>query len=130
VWPAASKAVSEWFPAKERGIAIGLYTMGATIGATIAPYIVIPLATHAYSETMPLIASILGQGTGWKLAFILTGFVGLLWLIPWSIIYQKPEKSKLISSSELDMIQSSEAMENPEDLETKNAWSWKKILLF
>lgn len=130
VWPAASKAVSEWFPAKERGIAIGLYTMGATIGATIAPYIVIPLATHAYSETMPLIASVLGQGTGWKLAFILTGFAGLLWLIPWSVIYQKPEKSNLISSSELDMIQNSEAMENPGETEVKNAWSWKKILLF
>lgn len=130
VWPAASKAVSEWFPAKERGIAIGLYTMGATIGATIAPYIVIPLATHAYSETMPLIVSILGQGTGWKLAFILTGFAGLLWLIPWSVIYQKPEKSNLISSSELNMIQNSEAMENPDETETKNAWSWKTILLF
>lgn len=130
VWPAASKAVSEWFPAKERGIAIGLYTMGSTIGATIAPYIVIPLATYSYSETMPLIASVLGQGTGWKLAFILTGFAGLLWLIPWSLIYQKPEKSNLISSSELDMIQNSEAMENPEDVETKNAWSWKQILLF
>jgi len=130
VWPAASKAVSEWFPAKERGIAIGLYTMGATIGATIAPYIVIPLATHTYSETMPLVASLLGQGTGWKLAFILTGLAGLLWLIPWSLIYQKPEKSNLISSAELDMIQNSEAMENPDDLEIKNAWSWKQILLF
>lgn len=130
VWPAASKAVSEWFPAKERGIAIGLYTMGATIGATIAPYIVIPLATHTYSETMPLVANLLGQGTGWKLAFILTGIAGLLWLIPWSLIYQKPEKSNLVTSAELDMIKSSEAMENPEDLEVKNAWSWKQILLF
>ena len=130
VWPAASKAVSEWFPAKERGIAIGLYTMGATIGATIAPYIVIPLATYSYSETMPLIASLLGQGTGWKLAFIITGFAGLFWLIPWAFIYQKPEKSKLISSSELTMIQDSEATENPDDAEEKNAWSWKKILLF
>lgn len=37
IWPAASKAVSEWFPARERALAIGLYTMGATIGATVAP---------------------------------------------------------------------------------------------
>jgi ACS family hexuronate transporter-like MFS transporter len=130
VWPAASKAVSEWFPAKERGIAIGLYTMGATIGATIAPYIVIPLGTHAYSETMPFVADLLGQGTGWKLAFILTGFAGLLWMIPWGFIYQKPEKSKLITPEELNMIKESEAMENPEDLEVKNTWSWKQILLF
>src|SRR5690606_107705 len=53
-----------------------------------------------------------------------------LWLIPWAFIYQKPEKSKLISSSELTMIQDSEATENPDDAEGKNAWSWKKILLF
>jgi ACS family hexuronate transporter-like MFS transporter len=130
VWPAASKAVSEWFPAKERGVAIGLYTMGATIGATLAPYIVIPLATHTYTETMPVIASLLGQGTGWRLAFIITGFAGLLWLIPWIIAYRKPEKSKLITNSELQMLQEAEAKESPDDLETKNAWSWKQVLLF
>ena len=130
IWPAASKAVSEWFPAKERGIAIGLYTMGATIGATLAPYVVIPLATHTYSQTMPVIANILGQGTGWRLAFIITGFAGLLWLIPWLITYRKPEKSKLITASELQMIQESEAKESSDDSETKNAWSWKQVLLF
>lgn len=130
VWPAASKAVSEWFPAKERGIAIGLYTMGATIGATLAPYIVIPIATHAYTETMPTIANLLGQGTGWRLAFIITGFAGLFWLIPWMIAYRKPEKSQLITASELQMLQESEAKESPESLDTKNAWSWKQVLLF
>lgn len=130
VWPAASKAVSEWFPAKERGVAIGLYTMGATIGATLAPYIVIPLATHTYTETMPVIANLLGQGTGWRLAFIITGFIGLLWLIPWVIAYRRPEKSKLITTSELQMLQEAEAKESPDDLETKNAWSWKQVLLF
>lgn len=130
IWPAASKAVSEWFPAKERGIAIGLYTMGATIGATLAPYFVIPIATHTYSQTMPVIANMLGQGAGWRIAFIITGFAGLLWLIPWAITYRKPDKSKLITESELQMIQESESNENPDDSETKNAWSWKQVLLF
>ncbi|HEU0226448.1 MAG TPA: MFS transporter [Arachidicoccus soli] len=130
VWPAASKAVSEWFPAKERGVAIGLYTMGATIGATIAPYIVIPMATHSYSETIPFIVNILGQGTGWRLAFIITGFIGLLWLIPWIFIYQKPEKSKLITTSELNMIKEYEAKEVSKNTEAANVWSWKQVLFF
>lgn len=130
IWPAASKAVSEWFPAKQRALAIGMYTMGATIGATIAPYIVIPLATYSYAATMPAINNWLGQGTGWKVAFILTGFAGLVWLIPWMLTYRTPEKSKLITNEELALLKESEATENPADLEKANVWSWKKVLTF
>ena len=130
IWPAASKAVSEWFPAKERGIAIGLYTMGATIGATVAPYLVIPLATYAYSQSMPFVSDLLGQGTGWRVAFILTGLAGLVWLLPWAVTYRKPEHSKLITTEELAIIKSAEAEENPDDLASENAWSWKKVLMF
>ena len=130
VWPAASKAVSEWFPARERALAIGFYTMGATIGATVAPYLVIPLATHAYSETMPVIANWLGQGTGWRLAFILTGFVGLTWLIPWLWLYRQPQQSKLISPAELQLLEQSAASENPADSAKTNAWTWKQVFFF
>ena len=130
VWPAASKAVSEWFPAKERALAIGFYTMGATIGATLAPYIIIPLATHAYSETMPAVASWLGQGTGWRLAFILTGAMGLVWLIPWLWLYREPRQSKLISSGELQIIEQSAAAENPAESAQAKAWTWKQVFLF
>ena len=70
VWPVASKAVSEWFPPRERALAIGFYTMGATIGATVAPYLVIPLASYPYSERLPFLTSVLGPGAGWRLAFI------------------------------------------------------------
>ena len=130
IWPAASKAVSEWFPAKERALAIGLYTMGATIGATIAPYIVIPLATHNYAETAPSIANLLGNGTGWRIAFILTGLAGLLWLIPWLIIYRRPEKSKLITTDELVMLNTASSTENSESSANVNTWSWKQVLSF
>jgi MFS transporter, ACS family, hexuronate transporter len=130
VWPAASKAVAEWFPAKERAIAIGLYTMGATIGATIAPYIVIPLATYDYSMMLPEVKNFLGNGIGWRVAFILTGFAGLLWLIPWLIIYRHPEKSKLITNGELDMLQNDFTAENDKNTENTTTWSWKQVLNF
>jgi ACS family hexuronate transporter-like MFS transporter len=129
LWPAASKAVSEWFPAKERALAIGLYTMGATVGATVAPYLVIPLATHAYEETMPVVASWLGQGTGWRIAFILTGMAGFLWLIPWLWLYRGPQENKLITPEELRMIEQS-ADGDPADSAVANAWSWKQVFLF
>ncbi|HJS00341.1 MAG TPA: MFS transporter [Flavobacterium sp.] len=130
IWPAASKAVSEWFPAKERALAIGLYTMGATIGATIAPYIVIPLATYNYAEVVPGIANCLGNGTGWRIAFILTGLAGLIWLVPWLMIYRRPEKSKLITSDELDMLQTASINEEDGNLGNKHSWSWKQVLSF
>jgi MFS transporter, ACS family, hexuronate transporter len=130
IWPAASKAVSEWFPAKQRAFAIGLYTMGATIGATIAPYVVIPLATYAYADKLPAIASWLGQGTGWRLAFIITGFAGLLWIVPWLLLYRSPQKSKLITKQELAYIE--EDGEGTQGLtkEQTQTWSWKKVLTF
>jgi ACS family hexuronate transporter-like MFS transporter len=130
IWPAASKAVSEWFPPKERALAIGLYTMGATIGATIAPYIVIPLATYNYTETFPAISDLLGNGTGWRVAFILTGLAGLLWIIPWLMIYRRPEKSKLITTNELAMITTAASVEDTGNTETANAWTWKQVLSF
>ncbi len=73
-WTAAPKAVSEWFPAKERGLAVGIYTLGATVGATIAPILIVGLASwHS-----------------WQAAFVVTGAAGLLWLIPWLWLYRRP----------------------------------------
>jgi ACS family hexuronate transporter-like MFS transporter len=129
VWPAASKVVSEWFPAKERALAIGLYTMGATLGATLAPYLVIPLATHAWGQTLPGVADFFGQGTGWRIAFLLTGAVGLLWLIPWLWMYRTPRASKLITSDELQMLEESAAAENPGKTDDK-PWTWMQVFTF
>jgi MFS transporter, ACS family, hexuronate transporter len=130
IWPAASKAVSEWFPAKERALAIGVYTMGATIGATIAPYVLIPLATQNYAETLPAIARWLGLGTGWRIAFILTGLAGLVWLIPWIVVYRRPEKSRLITASEREMLATSSSIEDASTSERSTVWTWKQVLLF
>jgi ACS family hexuronate transporter-like MFS transporter len=73
-YTAAPKAVSEWFPPREQGLVVGLYTAGATLGATLAPPLVAFAAAHL----------------GWRAAFICTGSLGLLWLIPWLLIYRTP----------------------------------------
>lgn len=119
IWPAASKVVSEWFPARERALAIGLYTLGATAGAALAPYIVIPLATHG----LPWAASWFGQG--WRLAFLITGLAGVVWVIPWLWLYRRPAESKRLTPGELSLITQGDDAGPP-----GKAWSLKQLLAF
>ncbi len=128
VWPAASKAVSEWFPARQRALAIGFYTMGATIGATVAPYIVIPLATYSYAEKLPAIAGWLGQGTGWRVAFIITGAAGLVWLIPWLLLYRQPRENRFLGAEELALIEETSPGEAAR--EAGKPWSWTQVFTY
>ncbi len=72
-YTAGPKAISEHFPARERGFAFGAYTAGAMVGATIAP---------------PLIGW-LALSHGWRAAFIATGALGLVWLVAWLAIYPR-----------------------------------------
>jgi ACS family hexuronate transporter-like MFS transporter len=131
VWPAASKAVSEWFPARERALAIGIYTMGATIGATVAPYIVIPLGTFPYAEKLPFVQSLLGDGAGWRVAFILTGAAGLVWLIPWLLLYRQPRESRFTRPEEIRLIEESEsAPAAAANALSDKPWTWGQILTF
>lgn len=94
-WTAAPKAVSEWFPARERGIAIGVYTLGATIGATLAPILILQLAERG----------------SWQSAFVVTGAAGLLWLVPWLWLYRRPSEHPRVTDAELAHIASDTAAE-------------------
>jgi MFS transporter, ACS family, hexuronate transporter len=88
-WPAATKAVSEWFPKKERGWAVALFDSGSSIGAAFAPAFVIWLYFYFGS---------------WRPAFILTGTLGFVWIIVWRLIYYSPENHPRISDQEKEMI--------------------------
>jgi MFS transporter, ACS family, hexuronate transporter len=88
-WPGATKAVSEWFPARERGIAVALFDSGSAIGAAVAPALVVWLL-HEF-------------GT-WRPVFLITGSLGFLWLLVWMVMYYRPEEHPLISESERAMI--------------------------
>ena len=89
-FPAAIKTVAEWFPKKERAFATGLFNAGSNVGAIVAPL------------TVPWIASTYG----WRVAFILTGAIGFVWLIFWLPIYRRPQEHPKVSRAELDHIQS------------------------
>jgi MFS transporter, ACS family, aldohexuronate transporter len=89
-FPAAIKAVAEWFPKKERALATGLFNSGTNVGALVAPLIV-PWLTINY---------------GWQWAFILTGAFGFLWLLLWLPLYGQPETHPRVSESERAYIRS------------------------
>lgn len=105
-WTASPKAVSEWFPVKERGLAIGIYTAGTPIGMTLAPLFVIWLA----------------GAFGWRSAFVLTGLLGLVWLIPWAFLYRPVKTHPLLSENERTWIWS-----NPDkevEATGERGWTW------
>ncbi len=87
-YPAAMKAISEWFPKKERSKAVGILNMGPGMGAIIAP---------------PLMAWLI-LSFGWKMAFVVTGAIGFLWLFLWQKIYHVPQEHPKISEEELSYI--------------------------
>lgn len=87
-WPAATKAVSEWFPKRERALATALFDSGSSIGAAIAPFIVLWIYFR----------------WGWRPAFMIPGVLGFLWLIVWRWLYYPPEEHSRISQAELEMI--------------------------
>ena len=83
-FPAAAKAISEWFPAKERSLAFGIFNAGSGIGATIAP---------------PFIALIV-LGLNWRWVFFITGAIGFAWAALWLILYYPPAAHKRLTDPE------------------------------
>jgi MFS transporter, ACS family, hexuronate transporter len=108
-WPAAIKTVAEWFPKKERALATGIFNSGANIGAIVAPLVV------------PVIA----VKWGWQEAFIITGAIGLIWLVFWFIFYEIPAKQKKLSRAEYNYIHSDSDNESE-----KEKVGWIKLLGF
>jgi MFS transporter, ACS family, hexuronate transporter len=87
-WPGASKAVSEWFPKRERGLATAFYDSGSSIGGAIAPFLILPVYFR----------------WGWRTAFVIPGLLGFLWLIAWRWLYHRPQNHPRISDAEREMI--------------------------
>jgi ACS family hexuronate transporter-like MFS transporter len=87
-WPGATKAVSEWFPKRERGLATALFDSGSSVGGALAPFIVLGVYFR----------------WGWRLSFVLPGLLGFLWLIIWRKMYYPPQEHPRISQQELEMI--------------------------
>ena len=74
-WPGAAKAVAEWFPEAERGVAVAMYDSGSAVGGAVAPVMVVWLYSTFGS---------------WRPAFVITGLLGFAWVAAWRLIYRSP----------------------------------------
>ena len=107
-FPSAIKAVAEWFPKKERALAVGIFNGGANMGTIIAPLVIPALVLMV---------------DNWRIAFLWTLPISLLWIILWMVNYKRPEEHQRVSPEELAHINSdSGEEESPERL------PWKAIL--
>ena len=104
-FPAAIKAVTEWFPARERAFAIGIFNAGSNVGAILTPLIV-PVIALAY---------------GWRAAFVVTGVLSFTWLVAWLITYRSPADDQKLKAGELAWIE-----QDPE--QSSRPLPWSKVL--
>jgi len=108
--PAAVKTSTEWFPAKERSVAIGWFNIGSSIGAVLAP----PLVVWAILNS------------GWELAFLIVGGLGVAWTFLWLVFYKHPRDQKLLGDAERDYILSGQEAHFQDPTPKKG--SWKRII--
>lgn len=108
-WPGATKAVSEWFPDRERAFATSLFDSGSSIGAALAPLVVLPLYFR----------------WGMNAAFVLPGVLGIIWLIVWQRVYFLPQNHPQIGREELEMIRADSVVQSQA---TRPTVRWRDLL--
>jgi len=106
-FPAGVKAVTEWFPQKERALAIGLFNAGSNVGAILTPLIVPAIALHY----------------GWRAAFVVTGVLGVAWVVAWLTLYRDPQEHRRVGPAELAFIR-----QDPADPQVKVQGLWIKLV--
>lgn len=95
-FPAAIKAVAEWFPEKERALATGLLNSGSNMGAMVTPFLVPFFAVRF----------------GWRSAFVATGCLDLIWVVVWLLYFREPAQHPRVSPAELAYIEAGSAAQS------------------
>ena len=107
-FPAGIKAVTEWFPKKERAFAVGIFNAGTNIGAILTPLLIPLIATVWFGSR---------ENPAWEMAIIILGVAGLIWAPIWFLIYREPRQHKKVTPAELAFIE-----QDPADPAEKIGW--------
>ena len=115
LWPGAVKSNGEWFPVKQRALAQGIFNSGASIGNVIAPVIIV----YLFSQF------------GWKSTYVILGFIGLIWVLPWLLINKsKPESHPWLTEAEKTLILSDQETSTKTSIEKIKSLPIGKILSY
>ncbi len=106
-FPSAIKAVTLWFPRRERAFATSIFNAGANVGPIVAPPVVFFLLTHF----------------GWKSCFVTAGLAGIIWLFFWIPFYDAPERSRFLGTAEWNKIRTGQ-----DQAETPGKIPWLSLL--
>lgn len=109
-FPGGVKAITEWFPARERSVAIGWFNFGSSFGALLAPPLVVWAILHS----------------GWQMAFLIVGGIGLVWSALWLVLYKHPRDQRLLADAEREYIAAGQ--EHHLKAGGQDKASWKRIL--
>src|SRR5688572_3174334 len=112
-FPAAMKAVAEWFPRKERALATGIFNSGTSVGVVMA-LLITPWILVNY---------------GWQEVFWITGALGFVWLIFWLIVYEIPSKQKRLTTEERKLITLDHEL-NSDISENSRPVKWHRLFTF
>src|SRR6185436_2310722 len=93
-FPAATRAITEWFPVKERSLAMGIINGGTAVGAVMAPPLIASVILHVHWL----------QLSSWRWVFFITGAAGLLWTMWWVMSYFPPEQHRGLTEGERTII--------------------------
>ncbi len=113
-FPAAVKAVSEWFPRCERALANGIFNSGANVGAVVAPALVPWLTIRC----------------GWQASFLVLGALGFVWVVAWYWLYQSPEESPRVSAAERAWIRSDPPEVHPQQVPWLSLLGFRQTWVF
>jgi MFS transporter, ACS family, hexuronate transporter len=114
-FPAGIKAVSEWFPKKERALATGIFNSGTSVGVVLA-LLIVPWILRSYS---------------WHEVFWMTGAIGFIWLLFWLVFYDLPAKQRRLSAEEFNYIQDGKESELKHDkVSSAVKIKWHKLFAF
>jgi MFS transporter, ACS family, hexuronate transporter len=115
-WPGAAKSIAEWFPVKERALAMGIFNTGAAVGGALSP---------------PLIA-VLASAMGWRATFVITGALGFGWLVLWLLLYRLPQQHPWLHEDERAYIMDEPATTARPAADADQDWrpGWMELLRY